>query len=224
MGRKSLKIVWPIVVLSIFFSLSAYALTGNELFWEMRERFKQINDYQCTYVSFVVKGNKSEEYTFRYFFKKPKKIRMEVISQKDKGTILIYRGGQVRVKPGKGLFSHFTFTFHPRHKRVCDLRGYGIDQSDWGEFIDYHEPYLKGNSFRIVGKEMVGERETILLEMRSKDPQETRGIAHEKIWVDKELKVPLKYEHYDVNNKLIRSSTYKDIKINVGLEENLFKM
>ncbi len=199
-------------------------MTGNELFWEIKERFKEISDYQCTYVSFVAKGDKNEEYTFRYFFKKPKKIRMEVISEKDKGTVLIYREGKVYVRPGRGFLSRFTLTFHPRHKRVCDLRGYGIDQSDWGEFIDYHLPYLKEGSFQIIGREMVGERETILLEMRSKEPQETQGIAYERIWVDKELKVPIKYEHYDINNQLIRSSNYEDIEINVGLEENLFEM
>lgn len=223
MGRKLAEILYLIVLLLSVVS-ETHSLTGDELFWEMKERFEQIKDYQCTYVSFVAKGDKSEEYTFRYFFKQPKKIRMEVISKKDKGTILVYQEGKVRVRSGRGPFSHFTFTFHPRHKRVCDLRGYGIDQSDWGAYIGYHLPYLKENSLRITGREMVGERETILLEMKSKDPQETRGIAYEKIWVDNKLRMPLKYEHYDINNRLIRSSTYKDIKINVGLEENLFEL
>jgi outer membrane lipoprotein-sorting protein len=105
---------------------------------------------------------------------------------------------------------------------VCDLRGYGLHQSDWGWYIDQHLENMKLFNGKITGEEVVNGRETIVCELVSKNPVETSSIAKEKVWVDKELAVPLKYLQYDSTGKLILSSMFSNIQLNCQLKNILF--
>lgn len=195
----------------------------KNIFKELQEKFKKIDDYQCILETFVAKDDKSDKRIYNYYFKKDKQIRMEIVEGEDKGTHLIYNEGKVKVKPGCGLSSLFTFTFTPDDKSICDLRGFGVHQSDWGTFIEEHLTYLKKYTGKIGGKEEVEKKEAMVIEIKSKKPEDTMSVAQEKIWIDTKEKIILKFEQYDQAGKLIRSNYFKDIKMNQGLKDELFK-
>ncbi|MFB0520373.1 MAG: hypothetical protein ACETWD_02960 [Desulfatiglandales bacterium] len=58
--------------------------------------------------------------------------------------------------------------------------------------------------------------------MVPKDSQIHESITKERIWVDAESKIPIKYTQYEERNELVLSKTYKDMKIDVGIKEELF--
>ncbi|MFH1230607.1 MAG: DUF1571 domain-containing protein [Planctomycetota bacterium] len=193
------------------------------LFKELQEKFSKIKDYQCVFDTFVEKDGKTDRRIYNYYFKKDKYIRMEIIKGKNNGARLVYNGKDVIVRPSGIIISLFTFTFEPTNKKICDLRGFSIPQSDWGTFIDEHIKYLGKCTSKISAKDTVDNREAIIIEIESGKTDETMNIAREKIWLDNNEKVLLKFEQYDKDGKLIRANSYNDIKINSGLKDDLFK-
>lgn len=197
--------------------------TVESLFKELQEKFKKINDYQCVFDAFVAKDDKTDRRVYNYYFKKDKSIRMEIIEGKNNGAKLVYSGKNVKIRLSGIIISLFTFTFEPTDKKICDLRGFSIPQSDWGTFINEHIKYLEKCSSKIIAKDTVNNKETIIVEIESRKPDETMDIAREKIWLDNTEKILLKFEQYDKKGKLMRANSYKNIKINSGLKDDLFQ-
>jgi outer membrane lipoprotein-sorting protein len=192
------------------------------LFKGLQARFEKIDDYQCVFDAFVAKDEQTDRRVYNYYFKKDKRIRMEILQGKNSGATLVYNEPDVVVRPSGFFISLFTFTFAPEDKKICDLRGFTIPQSDWGTFIEQHIKYLDKYTARTGKPEQVDGRTAIVIEIESAKPEETMDIAKEKIWLDEREKVLLKFEQYDKSGKLIRANSYKDIKINSGLKDELF--
>jgi outer membrane lipoprotein-sorting protein len=212
----------------ILLSLKAVSVLGQELdmreiFSQMQKSFQKIDNYECIFENFVRKGDKSRRATYKYYFKKPNKVRLEVISGKCKGACLLYSGKKVKVKLGSGILSLFTYSFSPDHKWVCNPRGFGLHQSDWGWYIDQHLRFLEHSVCEVIKKDTIDGKEVIFLEIVSQNPEQTVGIAREKIWIDWQHKIPIKYEQYDTTGTLIQLSNYKEIRLNCGLKDDLFK-
>ena len=196
----------------------------EDLFKNLKATFENIKDYSCIYEAYTSDGKMSEKVVYDYFYKKPRQIRMKVLSGKANynGTILLYTGGKVRVKVEKGMLSLFTFCLGTDNKRILTLRNYGIDRSDWGWFIDYHIENTPLLDCRSVYEEIVDGRETNVYEIYSKDPVKTDYIAREILWIDKKDNIIVKSSEYDIYNNLLQSFLFKDIVLNSGLEDGLF--
>lgn len=189
----------------------------------MKAAFDRINDYSCRFESFSRLGEKSTSVNFKYFFSKPKLVRMEILTGKYSGTILLYQGGdEVRLKVSNMILGLFTFTFSPDHRYVCDVRGNGVHNSDWGYFINEHIKMLDLTESRLIGEEELDKRNALVYELLSKDPSQSRSIAKEVIWIDKSQNILIKYMQYDKEGTLLQSGYYKDIMVNRGLKPQLF--
>lgn len=189
---------------------------------EMKASFERINDYSCTFESFSSNGEKSQSVSFNYFFKKPANVRMEVLTGKYSGTILLYQGEEVKLKLTNIVLGLFTFSFLPDHRYVCDLRGNGLHNSDWGFFITEHFKMKDITESRFLGEEILDKRDVVVYELISKDPSRSRFVAKEHLWIDKEMNIIIKYMQYDVNGRLIQSGFYKHISLNKGLKQEVF--
>jgi outer membrane lipoprotein-sorting protein len=188
----------------------------------LKQQFENVKDYKCTFESFTFNGKKSEKFTYKYFFMKPKSIRMEVISGKKEGMVLLHYQDKVRLKLRKGILSLFSFTFDPNEKRVCDVRGHGLNHSDWGWFINRHLKEIDLFDTRFLRKETVEGRETAVYELISKNPEKTDSVLRENIWIDEKNNLIVKYHLYDISDNLVQSSLYRDIVLNSGLKKELF--
>jgi outer membrane lipoprotein-sorting protein len=216
------------IYISIFILLIPAWTQQNEnnykdILFKMKERFKEIKTYQCIYEMFTANEEKTEKVVCRYFFKSPKMVRMEIREGKYKGTIMLYRPHKVRMKLGRGIFSLFSFRYHPNHKWVTDLRGYGLHQSDWGWYIDQHIQILELTDGIFSGEEVAAGRDTMKYKLISKDPGRTNDVAQELLWIDKKELIPVKYVQYNSQGKILMSALYKDIQLNVELDNQLFK-
>lgn len=195
----------------------------KDILYKMKERFEKVETYRCLFESFTAKGEKTKMVVSRYFFKSPKMVRMELREGKHKGTVLLYKPHKVRLKLGKGILSLFSFSFKPEHKWVTDLRNYGLHQSDWGWYIDRHIQTLELAEAIFSGEEVTAGRNTIKYIIISKDPEKTKSVAKEILWIDKKEFIPVKFVQYNSAGKIIMSGLYKDIELNVPLEDKLFK-
>jgi outer membrane lipoprotein-sorting protein len=196
----------------------------GKLFQKMQKQVDKIDDYQCTFESFSANDVKTKSITYKYYFKKPKSVRMEIQTGEQKGVVLVYTLTQnkVKVRLNNPALAMIPVILDPTNKDVCDLRGYGLHQSDWGWYIDQHLKNMKLFNGKITGEEVVNGRKTIVCELVSRNPGETSSIAKEKVWIDKELTVPLKYLQYDSTGKLILSSMFSNIQLNRQLKNKLF--
>jgi outer membrane lipoprotein-sorting protein len=202
----------------------------------MKQKFDTIEDYKFIYEYHTSDGKKRLDVTYKYFFKKPKLIRMEVQTGKYAGTVLIYNQpiyqNKVRVKPGKRALPFFIPRFlvkksYPvNHKWFTDLRGNGIHQSDWGWFIDEHLriAQLQDNPYEIEykGEETINGRETVIYMLISNIPEETMSVRKEIFWIDIENYILMKYIQYDSSENVIRKSHYKNIELDNNFKKEIF--
>lgn len=188
----------------------------------MQAKYSQMTDYQCILQTYETTGEKTTRDTMRLYFKKPKFIRMEIFEGTHKGSEAIYRDNQVRGHKA-GLFGFIWMTLKADEKLAKSIRGNRMDESDWGAMVNTAVQYLEKGEVRVMGQEKVDDRETYLIEMVPKDSQIHQSITKERIWVDIETKIPIKYTQSEEKDELVLSKTYRDIKIDVGLKKELFR-
>jgi outer membrane lipoprotein-sorting protein len=216
------KYLTIVIVLLLSSCASATAQSYDEALAKMQARVQALRTYRCVFTSFSRGPEKTDNATFNYYFKKPGWVRMEALTGKNEGTVLLYTGGDVRVKPGHGIFSWFSYSFNPAHKYVCDARGNGVHQSNWGYYIEEHihmKPLTRG---RLQGVETIGGRKALKYELTSTNPVKTRSIASEQLWIDAGQFLLIQYKQFDTTGTLIQSGLYRDCAIDPELNDSLF--
>lgn len=194
----------------------------EEALRKMQSREQALRTYTCLFTSFARGPDKSEEVVYAYFFKKPGSVRMERRSGKYEGTVLLYSGENVRVRLGHGMFSWFTFSVDPTHKYIVDPRGNGVPQSTWRWFIDQHILMLPLTRSSRAEADTVDERRALKYELTSADPEKTLSVAGERLWIDAQDFILLRYEQYDRDGVLVQSGSYREIVLDSELNDTLF--
>ena len=215
-----------IITAFIFFIITglAQAYDVTQLFVDMRERFDKIDDYECVMVDYQARDDKHENYTYNFYYKKPGRIRMDIIGgDKNTGTVLIYGKGKVKVKPGSGLLSLFTFTLDPYDRRILGLNGFTVSESAGNYFLDKHIENIDNFDVRLIEEVELNGIKTLVIELVSKDIDKTASIAKELVWVDSERLLLLKFIFYNINGRIMQSTEYKNLNLNTGLKDELFE-
>ena len=198
---------------------------------EMRYHVEGITDYQCRFRTYSTNGSESREVVLAYYYRKPNQIRMEILEGPNPGSILIYNRQvepeQVRVISGNrftALLQRMVYgEFLPLDNEwVLDLRGNGIHESDWLNFISEHEKYLRNGSSRFVRKEDLNGRITYLFKLISNAPDQTMSIKEEDVWIDSQTYFPVQFFQYDSDGQLARRTTITNLRFNIGLNERIF--
>jgi outer membrane lipoprotein-sorting protein len=225
MAKKSFIPAFLIILLSTFGPSAAENRGQAEPFEStlkrMKKRFDALQDYLCLFESSVTDGHRTQDFVYRYFFKKPNLVRVEVVSGENAGATLIVQGEKVRAKPA-GLLSLLTFTFRPDHPRVTDIRKNRLDQTPWGYFIEQHLQSLDHLTVLSSRRDSQDGREVLVFDLSSRDPAQTRGISRETIWVSYREALLLRYEMFDGQGRPVQTARYTDIVLDPGLPDSLF--
>jgi outer membrane lipoprotein-sorting protein len=219
----------PVLILVLLCALGPTLSPGADSgfkahFDRLCRQFEQLRDYQCLYESTSSKGERTENFLYKLFFSKPKSVRMEIVQGRSRGTILLLDPvrNKVRLRIGSGLLTSLVLTMSPDNKRVVDLNGHGIDHADWGWFLDQHRERLDYFDSSSLGEETIDGRMARVFELVSKDTVQTRSIGREKIWIDPEWDVIVRYQIFDPRGNLIQAGVFSRIVLNPGLDKNLF--
>ena len=203
----------------------ASVLTG------MKKKIEATEDYQCRFETQSSNGDQTRDVVLAYYYRRPAKIRMEVLEGPYSGSLLIYNRAidpqRVRVLAGNPLVAFlqrmlYGEFFAVDHEWVVDLRGNGIHESDWPHFITEHEKYLHMGTSHFLGEEILNGKTTYRYRLISDFPEKTMSIKEEEVWVDAETYFPVKYFQYDATGRMLRKAIITDLKINSGIDEALF--
>jgi outer membrane lipoprotein-sorting protein len=223
------------IIVSLWFSLSVPITAGADFYSStlplMQAKFEAISDYRCLYHAYSAANGKSVHVTFRYYFQKPKQIRMETVTGRYPGTVLLYSAqhnpDKVKVRVGnpvvavmqKALYGDY---FHHRDDKVTDLGGFGVLESDWGWFVDIHRQMARFGRTEVKKQVMVDGRPALYYRLVSSNPEKTMSVAEEELWIDTATYAPLKFVEYDRHGTVIRKVEYQEMAVDVGLAEELF--
>ena len=219
----------PVLILVLLCALAPTLSPGADndfksYFLRLSRQFEQLRDYQCLYESTSSKGEQTETFLYKLFFSKPKSVRMEIVRGRSRGTILLLDPvrNKVRLRIGSGLLASLVLTMSPDNKRVVDLNGHGLDHADWGWFLDQHREQLDHFESTSLKDETVDGRQARVFELVSKDIVQTQSIGREKIWIDPEWDVVVRYQVFDPKGNLIQAAVFSRIVLNPGLKKDLF--
>lgn len=220
-------------ILSLFLINISFAQEPSldEILQLMIKKFELLDNYQCNYQTYTARDDQKLQIEFYYYFKKPKLIRCEVVSDELQGSVMIYNQvshpKQIYIKSGsfftelfQSIFNKYYFDIND--KKVLDLQRHGLHQSDWKWWIDEHIRFLPAVESKFIREESVLDRETLLYQILSNDPQQTKSVKTAYIWVDKENLFPIKFEHYNSQKILIRKHQYKNLRFDTAMSDSLF--
>ncbi len=215
------------VIIGLLFPLGILeAVAGNEdrilaVAQNMEAAFKSLEDYACeTEQVFYQDGVENQRYHFKFYFKKPKKIRVD-FSHPHPGLTVIYNDDEkdATVIPFRSLAA-FKFRFSIDNPMMKTLTGQRINQTDMGYFIEFIFKNLKE----------VGQKENDLHENEQQvqfvfwalDYIEQRSPEKYRISISKKHWFPIRLERYSSGDKILEVSDIKDYVFNAHLEDKFF--
>lgn len=197
------------------------------------ETFRRLEDYQGVAVKTILVSTFDETMEVKQWFRKPDLHRIEIVSPPEvKGQTTVYDGDTL-------------YFYSPSDQEVMAFSDPGpeMTQGDRADLAtSFAEMVMTAENIRVIGREKLGDRNTIVLEVRAADgggsgkgtsgskpalapaaPTAPQGlITRQRIWIDSIIWFPLRVESYDQNGKLVASILYKEIRLNTGLSDEQF--
>lgn len=199
-------------------------MTGGVDFIDtMAEKIDRLNDYSLLFETRTFKKGSTVIDAGKLFFKKPKMMRVEETGEFNRGSIaVIQKDGKARAKGG-GIAGLVVLTLNPKDKMLDAANGDKMEDSDLASLSRILKERLRsGQSARVSQKPVsvtgVGEPAFILEIFKPSDPK----ACMKRIWVHPVTYLPLRWDDYDYKDPCL--STWKEVKSNVGLSDDLFKL
>lgn len=178
--------------------------------------FERLEDYKVTLRS-------STGEVIRYFFKKPGYIRME-FEKPHRGAVLVYDPlkKEVRLRPLR-FWKSFEMRLQPRDSLIRSSRGHTVDESDIGSLLKNVKKLRDNGSLETRGEEGLGKRKTLVVEVRGAGGFSTPdGVNFYRLWLDKEVMLPLKVQAYSASGRLLEEVLMDDLVVDPELSRDLF--
>ncbi len=196
---------------------------GESFINEMFKDTEKLNDYQLVFQTKTFKKGSTVVERGNLYVKKPKMMRLEETGEFNKGAIaVIGKDGKARARGG-GLAGLITLTLKPDDKMLDAANGDRMEDSDFLSLVTLLKERLKqGNIARVSEKPVtvggVGEPAYVLELYTAADPK----LCLKRIFVHPRTNLPLRWDDYDYKDPCL--STWTNIKTNVGLSDDLFKL
>jgi outer membrane lipoprotein-sorting protein len=111
------------------------ALTPAEVIARGEERFRSLQDYECTVDVETKLAPKVVSGSGRFWFKQPRMLRVRVTDGPGKGSeVAVDSQGQIRGRR-RGLLSFVVKRLQANDRRLHTLRGTSMLELDWGSFF-----------------------------------------------------------------------------------------
>lgn len=213
------------------------ALTQSApLTWsDIAESYSRIQTYQCLYEKEERAISNGEKQTIRVSFRKPFNVRLDWLG--DGGKIdqtAVYREG---LNDGKVLARQYgllgaiagTLRLDPNEKLALSDSAHPITEMGIGLIIDRAKrDVANGNiSLTFAGEEILTGRSAYRFEFAARNNEGVAGLANARravIWIDKEMKLPVKVEIYDGSHTLLERHSFLDLRLNVSLADKTFTL
>lgn len=201
-------------------------IDGSAFHSESMNKAIQVSDY--TLDSAVVAYKNPNEHvieTCKFFFKKPKQLRVEVKKAGAKsGSILVLdKEGKIKAKPGSILgFAKIDVT--PDSKMLQTANGFSMLRVDYETLMSD----MKQETDRLECRCLVSEntmlydsigREVRIMQFLSKT---TDDVLHSVV-IDASLLLPIEWTIFK-DGKIFSTSAWRNLKLDSGLDDKLFTL
>ena len=197
---------------------------GREFVEKMQKDVAQWDDYSFIFETTTFKKmNNNVVERGKLFFKKPKLMRIEEIGEFNKGSVaVIGKDGKARAHGG-GVTSFITVTTTPDDKMLNAANGDKMEDSDFASLVRVlHERLKSGQKARVTDKpiNVDGIEESVYV-LEIFHPNEPKNTL-KRVFVHPDHNLPVRWDDYDYKEPCL--STWKEIKLNPGLNDDLFKL
>lgn len=204
-----------------------------------RDTFKQVRDYQCTFVKRErIDGTLQEEQTALMQVRThPFSVRMKFVAPKSvAGREAIYvagrNNGKIKAK-GSGALSLVGYvSLDPRDPRAMQGTRHVITEAGIGNLIQRLSQAKARPGDRgiqsLVSEVEVNRRPAVRIEVIDPNADGHHTFYRSVVYFDKETNLPVRFDAYDrpkapgTAGDLIESYTYVDLRFNLGLSDTTF--
>jgi outer membrane lipoprotein-sorting protein len=196
---------------------------GASFIETMYKEIERLNDYSLLFSTKSFKKDSSITDAGKLYFKKPKMMRVEETGEYNKGSVaVITKDGTARAKGG-GLAGLVVLTLKPSDKMLDAANGDKMEDSDFASLVRILKERIKsGHATRVSEKPVTGtgvpEASYVLELFKPSEPK----VCLKRVWVHPVSYLPVRWDDYDYKDPCM--STWKDVKTNVGLSDELFKL
>ncbi|NPB04339.1 MAG: DUF1571 domain-containing protein [Thermotogae bacterium] len=191
------------------------SLTGPELVTKVKEAEKNLKDYTAQMESKTYKDGKMEYKLYLHKYMRPGYIYMKVIKGPNRGGVAVYHPDKKKVRVKKGPLKLWL---SPDDRRLRSPVGHRIYESHIPWFVS-----RLNSEAKFVSEGTLFGRKVLILE-QPLDPTKNYGAVRARYWIDASTYLPLMVTDYDSGGGIVRTVKYKNLKINVGLTQEDFKI
>ena len=209
----------------------ALPITWNDV----KSNYEGVADYVCVYEKEERAISNGEKQTIRLSFRKPLDVRLEWLN--DQGRVdqtAVYRqgfnDGKVLARQS-GLLGALAgkLRLDPNESLALSDSRHPITEVGLGKIIeralmDAANPRISSS---FAGEETLDRKPAYKFEFAATGNEAVGGLAAAReslIWIDRELKLPVKLELYDAANTLLERHRFKQVSVNQKLSDKTFSL
>jgi outer membrane lipoprotein-sorting protein len=186
-------------------SRSSSALSAFSSAWA------RVTAYNATIKVFEKKGVTVQNVIFKYTFRKPSIVTVDVVAGSNNGVSLLWTGGTtVRASRGSGLAGVFKKTLSLHDPQVTTIRGSSIDQLSLGHILA-HAEQTPGKISQGLGVTINGVA-TEAVTLIPTNPATDAGYTREVMYISSLTHFPLRVSGYQ-GSTLVREIDFLDLKV-----------
>lgn len=188
---------------------------------KMESAFGSVEDYSCEVEqTFYKDGEKREDYQFKFYFKKPKKIRVDFSRPYSSLTIFYTEGDKEATVLPLRFLPAMKFRVSIDNPIIHTPAGQWINQTDMGYFIGF----LSRNLEKVKQKddEFYEDKNEVRFWLWAMDYIEGKTLEKYHIFVSKRYWLPVRIERYDLKGEPLETSVIQDYTVNTHLSDKLF--
>lgn len=183
------------------------------------QTFAKVNDYTVLVHAHEVLGNQTQDRVYRYMFKRPNKVKTQILSGPGTGGGAVWTGGDTVSGHQGGILSFIHLKVGLHDGRATSLRGYtipdGILQNQVGKYTT-----IRGVLSERDGP-LIGGQQTTMVELKvaegAGEPGETRAV----IYFSKATHLPVAQVRWN-GDKIVSQEFWTDMQTNTGLKDSDF--
>ena len=201
---------------------------------EVASSYDRVGAYVCLYEKEELAISNGEQQTIRLFFRKPFDVRLEWLDDRGKvDQTAVYRQGANNGKVlarQSGIGSLLgTLRLDPNESLALEDSRHPITEVGLGKLIErvQRDAASPGIASRFLGEETLDGRPAFKFEFKAEADKTIGGLLganRSLIWIDGEMKLPVKLELYNATNTLLERHRFKNVLLNPKLTDKTFTL
>lgn len=203
------------ILLITFFIATLISLTScgektkEEEFNDIQKTFSSIKNYSSIAEITVTGNKKSESFKAKHIFEKPDRYISEILEPKNNnGNKTIYNGER-------------AYLYNKRVEQYTILKEVKVSEEKM-LFLGYFLRNLNNAGELEISEETIDKIEYLVIGIDI--PGNNIHRTREKLWIDKKTHLPHKLIIYNDKKKEVVNIKYKDVKYNLDIEKDTFKI